>query len=84
MTFCQVWVVDRRIVQIEPVGQSAITVYYKDSQGRLGEQMLFRSDETRLELPQAGRPWAFDAPGEDFISWGLKHTESPRPRYSTR
>jgi SNF2 family DNA or RNA helicase len=55
-----------RIVQVEPVGDSAITVYYKDNQGRLGEQMLFRSDEARLELAQAGRPWAFDAPGEDF------------------
>ena len=55
-----------RIVQVETVGDSAITVYYKDNQGRLGEQMLFRSDETRLELAEAGRPWAFDAPGEDF------------------
>lgn len=55
-----------RIVQVEPVGDSAITVYYKDNQGRLGEQILFRSDEARLELAQAGRPWAFDAPGEDF------------------
>ena len=55
-----------RVVQVEPVGDSAITVYYKDSQGRLAEQMLFRSDEARLELAQAGRPWAFDAPGEDF------------------
>lgn len=55
-----------RIVQAEPVGDSAITVYYKDNQGRLSEQMLFRSDEARLELAQAGRPWAFDAPGEDF------------------
>ncbi len=55
-----------RIVQVEPVGNSAITVYYKDNQGRLGEQMLFQSDEARLELAQAGRPWAFDAPGEDF------------------
>lgn len=55
-----------RIVQVEPVGDSAITVYYKDNQGRLGEQMLFRSDEARLGLAQAGRPWAFDAPGEDF------------------
>ena len=45
-----------RIVQVETVGDSAITVYYKDNQGRLGEQMLFRSDETRLELAQAGRP----------------------------
>jgi superfamily II DNA or RNA helicase len=55
-----------RVVQVEPVGDHAITVYYKDSQGGLNEQMLFRSDEPRLELAQAGRPWAFDAPGADF------------------
>jgi DUF971 family protein len=45
-----------RIVQVEPVGDSAVTVYYKDSQGRLSEQMLFRSDEGRLDLAEAGRP----------------------------
>src|SRR6056297_416665 len=55
-----------RIIQVEPVGDAAVTVYYKDSQGNLGEQMLFRSDETRLEAAQAGRPWAFDAPGAEF------------------
>lgn len=55
-----------RIVTVEPVGDNAITVYFKDSQGRLGEQMLFRSDELRLELAQVGKPWAFDAPGADF------------------
>lgn len=55
-----------RIVQVEPVGDAAITVYYKDSQGKLGEQMLFRSDEARLELAVAGRPWSFDAPGAEF------------------
>ncbi|MYN14977.1 DUF3883 domain-containing protein [Pusillimonas sp. TS35] len=55
-----------RVVQIEPAGENALTVYYKDSQGQLNEQMLFRSDEARLELAQAGRPWAFDAPGADF------------------
>lgn len=55
-----------RIVQVEPVGDAAITAYYKDSQGKLGEQMLFRSDEARLELAIAGRPWAFDAPGAEF------------------
>ncbi|MFP4295797.1 MAG: helicase-related protein, partial [Halothiobacillaceae bacterium] len=55
-----------RVVQVEPVGDNALTVYYKDSQGRLNEQMLFRSDEARLELATAGRPWAFDAPGADF------------------
>lgn len=55
-----------RVVQVEPVGDNALTIYYKDSQGRLNEQMLFRSDEGRLDLAEAGRPWAFDAPGEDF------------------
>ena len=55
-----------RVVQVEPVGEQALTVYYKDSQGRLSEQMLFRQDEARLELAQVGRPWAFDAPGADF------------------
>ena len=55
-----------RVVQVEPVGDAAITVYYKDSQGKLGEQMLFRSDEARLELATVGRPWAFDSPGAEF------------------
>ena len=55
-----------RIVTVEPVGDAAITVYYKDSQGKLGEQMLFRSDEARLEIATVGRPWSFDAPGAEF------------------
>lgn len=55
-----------RVVQVEPAGDNALTVYYKDSQGGINEQLLFRSDEARLELAQAGRPWAFDAPGADF------------------
>ncbi len=55
-----------RVVQVEAIGDNALTVYYKDSQGRLAEQMLFRSDEGRLDLAEAGRPWAFDASGEDF------------------
>ena len=55
-----------RVVQVEPVGDAAVTVYYKDSQGKLGEQMLFRSDESRLSLAKEGRPWAFDAPGAEF------------------
>ncbi|MDD3621340.1 MAG: hypothetical protein PHQ81_02920 [Methanofollis sp.] len=28
--------------------------------------MLFRSSEPSLSLAEAGRPWAFDAPGEEF------------------
>ncbi len=54
------------IVQVEPVGDSALTVYYKDSSGKLGEQMLFRSDESRLTMAESGKSWAFDAPGAEF------------------
>jgi superfamily II DNA or RNA helicase len=55
-----------RIIQVALIGESAITVYYKDSQGVVSEQMLFRSDEARLELALAGRHWSFDAPGAEF------------------
>ena len=55
-----------RIVATEPVGTDALTVYYKKSEGQVLERMLFRTDEASLSLAEAGRPWAFDASGEDF------------------
>jgi hypothetical protein len=55
-----------RVVTTEPVGDNALTVYYKTSDGRLLERMLFRTDEATLALAEAGRPWAFDAPGVAF------------------
>ena len=55
-----------RIVTTEPVGDNALTVYYKTADGKLLERMLFRSDEAKLSQAEAGRPWAFDAPGEEF------------------
>ena len=55
-----------RVVTTEPVGDNALTVYYKTSDGKLLERMLFRTDEAKLSLAEAGRPWAFDAPGEEF------------------
>lgn len=55
-----------RVVTIEPVGEHALTVYYRSPNGQLAERMLFRSDELNLSIAQAGRPWAFDAPGAEF------------------
>lgn len=55
-----------RIVTTEPVGDNALTVYYKTADGKLLERMLFRSDEAKLSLAEAGRPWAFDACGGEF------------------
>lgn len=55
-----------KIISVDKVGDSAISVVYQKSAGGYGDQMLFRSDEARLELAQAGKAWAFDAPGSDF------------------
>ena len=55
-----------RIVTTEAVGPDAVTVYYKTADGKLLERMLFRTDELGLSLADAGRPWAFDASGEEF------------------
>lgn len=55
-----------RIVTTEKVGDHALTVYYKTADGKLAERMLFRTDESGLSLAEAGRPWAFDAPGDEF------------------
>ncbi|MGB4578151.1 MAG: DEAD/DEAH box helicase, partial [Methanoculleus sp.] len=55
-----------RIITTEPVGENALTVYYRTDDGQVKEQMLFRSSEAALSLAEAGRPWAFDAPGEEF------------------
>lgn len=55
-----------RIVHAELVGTDAVNVFYVDQEGKPGTQSLFRSDELRLELAQAGRPWGFDAPGQEF------------------
>src|SRR5438309_11296065 len=52
-----------RVVTTEPMRDNALTVYYKTSDGRLLERMLLRTDEATLALAEAGRPWAFDAPG---------------------
>ncbi len=55
-----------RIVTADPVGDDALTVYYKTPDGRLHERMLFRTEEAKLSLAESGRPWGFDAPGADF------------------
>ena len=55
-----------RIVSADLLGDNALSVVYKTNDGRLGERVLFRTDEANLSLAEAGRPWAFDANGEDF------------------
>lgn len=55
-----------RIVSADPLGGNAVTVVYRTDDGRLGERVLFRSNEAELSIATAGRPWSFDADGEGF------------------
>ena len=44
-----------RIITTELVGENALTVYYRTVDGKVKEQMLFRSSEAALSLAEAGR-----------------------------
>lgn len=39
---------------------------YKDVHGRPGNQLLYRTDEARLEVATSGPAWSFDADGHLF------------------
>lgn len=54
------------IVTVIPVGQDAVTVYYKTHSGIVKEQLLFRDSEERLNLAKQGLAWSFDSPSKDF------------------
>ncbi len=55
-----------RIVSADALGDNAVTVVYKTDDGRLGERVLFRANESELSIASVGRPWSFDADGADF------------------
>ena len=52
------------VVNVQWYGTEAVELTYKDASGRVGNQLLFRSDEERLELVTEGQPWSFEADGE--------------------
>jgi superfamily II DNA or RNA helicase len=55
-----------RVMSADPLGDNAMTVIYKSDDGRLGERVVFRGDESKLSFATVGRPWGFDADGADF------------------
>lgn len=57
---------DVTIVAVQWHGNSAVTMTYRDDDGRPGEQLLFRDDEARLLVAEPGAAWSFDADGDSF------------------
>jgi SNF2 family DNA or RNA helicase len=47
-------------------GSDVLEVFYKDSSGRVGTEILFRDREPTLQIVTAGRPWSFDGDGRLF------------------
>src|SRR5580704_95930 len=54
------------ITDVRWIGSVAIEVTYKDSAGRLGNELLYRDREPTLEIAETGHPWSFDADGGLF------------------
>jgi SNF2 family DNA or RNA helicase len=48
------------IADVQWISEDVVEVTYKDANGRLGNELIYRSQEPQLELVQAGRPWSFD------------------------
>jgi SNF2 family DNA or RNA helicase len=54
------------VLDVKWLGTVAIEVTFKDSAGRLGNELLYRDREPTLEVAEAGRPWSFDGDGALF------------------
>ena len=54
------------VVSVQWFGNTAIEITYKTPAGAVANELLYRSDEARLEIAENGRPWSFDGDGAQF------------------
>jgi SNF2 family DNA or RNA helicase len=54
------------VVNVDWHGSDALTLVYRGPTGRVADEILYRSDEARLEIVEMGRPWSFDGDGALF------------------
>ncbi len=52
------------VESVQWIGEQALKVIYRDSEGQLSDRLLYRDDEPSLELVEMGRPWSFDGDGD--------------------
>lgn len=55
------------VLAVEMHGSSAATVTWKDGDGRPDRKVLFEESLAGLRMVDAGRRWAFNADGDDFL-----------------
>src|SRR5262245_28329226 len=54
------------VVNVQWFGSEALELTYKTPEGRVANELLYRHDEARIEIVEAGRPWSFDGDGALF------------------
>jgi len=54
------------VVNVTWFGSDALELTYKGPDGKVGNVLLYRHDEARLEIVETGRPWSFDGDGALF------------------
>ena len=54
------------VVNVQWCGTEALELTYKDAQGKVANELLYRHDEARLEVVEEGRPWSLDGDGRLF------------------
>lgn len=54
------------VVSVQWFGSEAIELTYKSPSGRVANELLYRHDESRIEVVSLGRPWSFDGDGAQF------------------
>lgn len=54
------------VVNVVWYGTVAIELTYKNAKGNVSSVILYRHDESRLEIVEEGRPWSFDGNGQMF------------------
>ena len=54
------------VVQAQWHGADALTLTYRLAAGGVAEEIIYRDDESRLQLAEQGRPWSFDGDGASY------------------
>ncbi|MEJ1962214.1 MAG: helicase-related protein [Gammaproteobacteria bacterium] len=54
------------VVSVQWFGSEALELTYKTAVGKVANELVYRHDESRIELVEHGRPWSFDGDGALF------------------
>jgi superfamily II DNA or RNA helicase len=54
------------VVSVQWFGSDALELTYKTPAGKVANELVYRHDESRIEVVEQGRPWSFDGDGALF------------------